>query len=149
MQFSFTATIYKTGINLCVDVPAGITKKMIPEKGYIPVQGKIRDHDFLQTLVPVKGSLYRLYVNGPMLKGSRTKLGDQVKFTIEQDETPRFPPMNESFRKKLIADKLLGSFNALTAGRQKEILRYLGHLKTEDALKRNINKVIAQLKNKS
>ena len=42
MKFSFDAKIYKVGINPCVDVPLHITGKMIPEKGYIPVKGKIK-----------------------------------------------------------------------------------------------------------
>lgn len=42
MKFSFTATIYKVGINPCVDVPLRITTKMTATKGYIPVKGKLK-----------------------------------------------------------------------------------------------------------
>lgn len=149
MKFSFEANIYKVGINPCVDVPLHITKKMTPSKGYIPVKGKIKNHPFNQTLVTVKNAEYRLYVNGPMLKGSGTKLGDTVKFIIEQDHEPKIIPMPEEFKRKLDQHKLLTAFNALTAGRQKEILRYLNFLKTEEALMRNIDKVIVSLKKKN
>jgi len=40
------------------------------------------------------------------------------------------------------------AFKKLTPYRQKEIVRYLGSLKTEEALQRNIEKVIASLKEK-
>lgn len=148
MKFSFEATLYKAGINPCVDVPLNITKKMNATKSYIPVKGKINSHYFQQTLVPVKNAAYRLYVNGPMMKGSGSKMGDKVKFTIEQDFEPKQVPLPKQFKKKLDENALLAAFLNLTAGRQKEILRYLNFLKTEEALIRNIDKVIGQLKKK-
>lgn len=46
---TFSAKIYKTGINPCVDVPK-LVSKALGEKGYIPVKGKS----------------YRFYINGQM-----------------------------------------------------------------------------------
>jgi hypothetical protein len=43
MPFSFTATIYKVGINPCVPVPQRITDKMLPTKGYIPIKERSMD----------------------------------------------------------------------------------------------------------
>ncbi len=149
MKFSFEANIYLVGINPCVDVPLHITGKMTPVKGYIPVKGKINGHSFHQTLVTVKHAEYRLYVNGPMLKGANTKVGDKVKFIIEQDFEPKTVPMPRRFKRKLDAAGLTAEFKKLTAGRQKEILKYLNFLKTEEALNRNIDKVIDQLKKKN
>jgi hypothetical protein len=148
MKLSFTATIYKVGINLCVAVPQRITSKMKAEKGYIPVKGKIKGFGFLQTLVPVKNAEYRMFVNGIMLKGSGTKLGDTVQFVIEQDTTPRTAAsikMPAAFKRQLTAHQLTKQFTQLTPYRQKEILKYFSFLKTEEALFRNINKVIKQL----
>jgi len=84
MKFSFTATINITGINPYVDVPERITTTMVATKGYISIKGTINKHSFTQTLVPVKNKPYRLFVNGPMLKGSTTKLGDIVKFILNR-----------------------------------------------------------------
>lgn len=152
MNFSFAAKIYKVGINLCVKVPFTITKHMTQTKGYIPVKGTINGYSFTQTLVPIKNEQYRLYVNGPMLKGSQTKNGDTVNFIIEQDFIPRTPetlPMPLLFKKALTKNKLLSVFKQLTPHRQKEILKYLNYLKTEEALIRNIEKVIVRLKKKT
>lgn len=149
MRFSFEAKIYKVGINPCVDVPFSVTKKMIVSKGYIPIKGKIKNHPFQQTLVTVKNAEYRLYVNGPMLKGSKTKLGESVKFTIEQDFEPKMISMPKELKAKLDQHKLMAAFNALTPGRQKELLKYLNFLKIEESLKRNIDKVIHQLEKKN
>jgi hypothetical protein len=149
MKFSFTAKIYITGINPCVDVPLRITEKMPAVKGYIPIKGKINKHAFIQTLVPVKNAEYRLHVNGPMLKGAKAELGDTVKFTIEQNFNPPSAEniaMPKDFEKQLVSNKLLAAFKALTPSRRKEILRYLNNLRTKEALGRNIEKIIRQLK---
>src|SRR5436190_19373587 len=105
MKFSFEATIYKVGINPCVDVPLSITARMEASKEYIPIKGSIGSHSFRQTLVPVKNTAYRLYVNGPMLKGSGSKLNDIAKFNIEQDLGPEIIPMPGQFKKALAGNK--------------------------------------------
>ncbi len=92
---------------------------MVATKGYIPIKGKINKHSFIQTLVPVKNKPYRLFVNGPMLKGSDTKLGDIVKFIIEQDLAKREEPFSPVFKKALTANGLLPLFNELTPARKK------------------------------
>jgi hypothetical protein len=151
MRFSFEAKIYKVGINACVKVPISITSKMTPVKGYVPVKGKINHYAFTQTLVPVKNAPYRLFVNLIMLKGSSTAIGDTVKFSIEQNFKPwqESIRMSKKFKETLVENNLLKVFNNQIPSRQKEILRYLNHLKTEEALTRNVEKVIRELKKKS
>ena len=150
MKFAFKAKIYIVGINSCVKVPLRITAKLKATKGYIPVKGKIEDHFFQQTLCPVKNEGYRLYVNGPMLKGADVKVGQTVNFIIEQDTLERNKniPMSKEFKKKLEEHKLLSMFQQLSPSRQKEINRYLNNLKTEEALTKNIDKMIKVLKGK-
>lgn len=150
MKFQFKAKIYKVGINPCVKVPFRITDKMVPEKGYIPVKGKIANHPFHQTLCPVKGQEFRLYVNGPMLTGANARVGEIHRFTLEQDldEKSRQSPMHAALRKELAKHNLTRAFKQLTPYRQNEILKYLNSLKTEESLDRNIRKVITQLQNK-
>lgn len=152
MKFTFKAKIYKVGINPCVKVPLAITDKMETVRGYIPVRGKINDHAFQQTLVSVKNEEFRLYVNGPMLKGSGTSLGDTVTFRIEQDPTPRTVksyPMPAALKKRLLTAKLMAEFKALKPYKQKEILKYLDYLKTEEARERNMDKVVRELGQKN
>ena len=150
MKLSFKAKIYKVGINPCVKVPLRITDKLIPTKGYISVKGKIENHFFQQTLCPVKGEGYRLYVNGTMLQGAGVKMGQIVHFIIEQDSLERNKnhPMPGAFKNKLEEHGLLQMFQQLSPSRQKEINRYLNNLKTEESLGRNINKMINVFKGK-
>lgn len=147
MKFSYKAKIYKVGINLCVDVPRRITAQMTPNRGYIPVKGRIKEYHFEQTLVPVKNSPYRLYVNGLMLKGSGARLGDSMTFSIEQTAAKRKDTlMPEDLKRKLGETNLMAAFAKLIPSRQKEILRYLNYLKTPEAKARNIDKLLSLLK---
>jgi len=150
MKFSFKARIYKVGINPCVKVPWRITDKLTATKGYIPIKGTIGKHFFQQTLCPVKNQGYRLYVNGPMLKGSGLEVADTAHFIIEQDTLERNldHPMPKGFKKQLKEHGLLKIFQQLAPSRQKEINRYLNNLKTEESLTRNINKLINALQGK-
>jgi hypothetical protein len=151
MKHKFSAKIYKVGINPCVKVPYAITDKMKPVKGYIPVRGKIHKYSFTQTLVPVKNSNYRLYVNSPMLKGGEVKVGDVAAFVIEQYVRGRREvyPMNPVLRKALVKEGFKKEFKALTEARKKDILKYLNSLKPAgEAIQKNVAKVIRSLKNK-
>lgn len=148
MAQSFKAKIYKVGINPCVKVPVRITNSMQAIKGFIYVRGTINKQPFQQTLVPIKGQGYRLYVNGLMLKSADVSVGDSVTFTLEQEDAPTKYDytMPVLFKKRLSAEKLTDAFKSLTASRQKEILKYFNFIKTEETLQKNIEKVIRQLK---
>lgn len=148
MIHSFKATIYKAGINPCVDVPKRITDNMLPIKGYIPVKGQIKNYSFRQTLVPVRNAEYRLFIKGTMLKGADAKVTETIKVAIEQDFEPRKIPMPHLLKQKLVEHNLYIKFKRLAPSKQKEILNYLNYLKTEEALFRNIDKVIDRLKKK-
>lgn len=151
MKFTFKAKIYKVGINLCVKVPLRITKTMEATKGYIRVKGTIEGFKFHQTLVPVKDNPYRLFVNGSMLKDSNMRNGKTATFELEQDHSTLPRPdsaMTKEFRTQLTKANVLEAFKQLTLYRQKEIIRYLYYLKSDESKNRNMKKVIGQLKTK-
>jgi hypothetical protein len=150
MKGRFKAKIYKVGINACVDVPVRIIQKMIPEKGYIKVKGLINDFDFTKTLVPVKNGPYRLFVNLAMLKGAKTAVGNFAKFYIEQNNKKMIKdyPVPSLLLRQLSKNNLKENFNSLTPSRRKDILKYLSYIKTEETLKKNIDKLIKKLGNK-
>ncbi len=150
MKYHFEAKIYKIGINWAVDVPTDITAKLKPEKGYIRIKGQINDFDFIQTLVPVKNSLYRLFVNLIMMKGGKTALGEVASFSIEQNEVElvKMYVMPKTLSAILEKEKLVDHFNSLSEARKKDILKYLSFIKTEETMIKNINKLIEQLKSK-
>jgi hypothetical protein len=128
-------------------VPRKITAKMVATRGYIPVKGAIQSHPFTQTLVPVKGKGYRLYVNGPMMKGANVRVGQLASFEIEQNKLKkRDIPTNGMLKRKLAEHGVESAFKNLSPSRQNEINKYLNYLKSEESIIRNIDKVIKGLK---
>ncbi len=150
MTYSFSEKIYKTGINWAVDVPLEISQKLIAEKGYIRIKGLINNFEFSTTLVPVKNAPHRLFVNGMMMKGGKTALGEVASFIISQNNEKQIHeyPLPKALEDQLKKHKLLKTFEKLTPHRKKEIIRYLSFIKTEETMSRNIEKIVHQLKNK-
>lgn len=145
----FSAEIYKIGINPVVDPPDdvlnAIFEQAAKDKGPIPIRGVLNGAPFIQTLVRYAGA-WRLYINGPMLKDSGLAVGDIARVEIEFDARPREVPMppklQAAFRNSVAARK---AFEILPPSRQKEILRYIGSLKSADSIERNVARVISQL----
>jgi len=151
LKHQFKATIYKTGINFCVDVPAEITAALTAIKGYIRIKGTINGFAFTKFLVPVKGGPYRLFVNMATLKGAKTKVGETADFIIEQEaeDLEKEYPMPDRLAVLLREKNLQDAFNTLTYHRRKDILRYLNNIKTPHTLEKNINKIVLQLEGKT
>lgn len=150
MKHSFKAKIYSVGINWCVDVPRRITKQLTAERGHIKIKGQINGFTFTKTLMPVKSSPYRLFVNQAMMKGGGTALGKTAAFKIEQNP-------NKAIKKyaapkllieQLNKNKLTSDFNNLTPSRKKDILKYLSYIKTTETLSKNVDKLVKQLRDK-
>ena len=82
-----------------------------------------------------------------MLKAARIGVGDIAEVEIDFDKKPRDVPMPSRFAEALKNDEIAKSqFEKLSPSRQKEILRYLGFLKTDDSLIRNVERVICHLR---
>lgn len=149
----FKATLEKIGINPFVFVPEEILGKIFEQagkaKGHIPVWGKVNGEDYKQTLLRFKGA-WRLYINTSMLKNSPQRIGEMLNITIQFDPVDRiFTPdnklmeaLNENPAAKLV-------FENLTPSKQKEIIRYISFLKSEESIKRNVEKTIGFLLGKN
>ena len=85
-----------------------------------------------------------------MLKGSKVKIGDTVRLDIEFDPKSRtipiHPKLQEALKKNMQAMKV---FKSLSPSRQKEIIRYIGCLKTEVSVERNVKRAIGFLTGKT
>ena len=146
---SFSRRIIKLGINPCVDVPHTIMLELFRQagrsKGPIPVGGKLNGMRFKQTAVRYRGR-WRLYLNAPMRLDAGIDVGDIAHVSMKFDPQPRKVPMNPKLGRALARNKQAKkAFTNLTPSRQKEILRYLNSMKTEESAERNVKKVIRQL----
>ncbi len=146
-EYSFKGAIYKTGINFCVDVPDSITSKLVAVKGFIKIKGTVNRFPFKKSLVPIKNGLYRLFINIPTLKGGQTKVGETANFVIEQnvENDKKEYRMPDLLKSQLEQRNVLINFNDLSNARKNDILKYLSYVKTEETMRRNIQKIITQL----
>jgi len=146
--YTFNASIYKTGINFAVDVPAEVTSALAVGKGYIRIKGTVNGIPFTKSLVPVKDGPYRLFINTITIKGIRNMIGEIAEFVIEQDTTnpEQEFPLPPLLMQQLEQHHLLDDFNALPFYRRKEILRYLANIKTAETLEKTVKKVIGQMR---
>ena len=146
---SFSTKILKLGINPCVNVPNNVLNELFRQagktKGPIPVRGKLNGKKFKQTVVKYQGA-WRLYLNTQMRREAGIDVDDEAKVEIEFDPEPRIVPMHPKLARALAKNKKAKvAFEKLSPSHQKEILRYLGFLKTEESVVRNIHRVIEHL----
>ncbi len=143
---SFSAMIEIIDINPYVEVPQGILHSLQihaqKEKGPIPVKGTLQGKSYIQTVVKFRG-LWRLYLNAPMLKTALVEVGDEVTIEIEYDSEPRTVIPPKQFTDLLLQNKKAKeTFYSLPPYKQKEFARYLNNLKSEEAVNRNIEKIM-------
>ncbi len=151
MKF-FSAKIHIIGINPYVLLPQIVLKyifrKSGKNKGAIPVELKIADKNFIQNLVKYSGK-WRLYLNGPMRKAAGKNVGDDIDIQIDFDPKPRTTPMHSKLKKAFKENpNAKKAFEKLSPSRQKEILRYINFLKSEESVDGNIKRAISYLAGK-
>jgi Domain of unknown function (DUF1905)/Bacteriocin-protection, YdeI or OmpD-Associated len=142
----FTATIKIIGVNPYVLLPVKILKNIFLQSGKnkspIPVKGTVDGHVYKQTLVRYSGK-WRLYINGPMLKAAEKNVGNVIEVSIMFDAEERMVAMHPKLKTALNKNKdAVTVFNTLPPSRQKEIVRYISHLKLEEAVERNVEKAV-------
>jgi uncharacterized protein YdeI (YjbR/CyaY-like superfamily) len=142
----FNASLDIIGINPFVFVPQqilnAIFKQAGKDKGHIPVTGTVNNKAYKQTLVKFQGE-WRLYINTLMLKDSPKRIGETLKLSITFDPSDRtikpHPLLTKALKANPEAQKV---FEKLPPSRQKEIVRYISFLKTEESITRNIARTI-------
>ena len=139
---SFKAVIDIIGVNPFVFLPEEVLNAIFiqakKDKEPIQVSGLIEGHRYIQTLVKFSGA-WRLYINIPMLKASKKKVGEMVNIQIEFDPIERVIPMHPKLQKALEENiKARQVFESLSPSRKKEIVRYISFLKSEISVDRNI-----------
>jgi hypothetical protein len=145
-SYSFDATIEIIGINPYVRIPeivlTGIFSQAGKNKGHIPVAGTVNHLPYQQTLLKYSG-IWRLYINTLMLENSPKRIGETIKVTIEFDPSDRtikpHPKLIEALKSNSEAKS---KFDSLIPSMQKEIVRYISSLKTEESRNRNIERAI-------
>jgi hypothetical protein len=143
---SFTDKIKTIGVNPYVVPPPTVMKSLFKaagkDKGAIPVKGTLNGKAFIQTVVKYSGK-WRLYLNGPMRKAAGIDVGDTAQIKIEFDPEERKIDMHPKLKTALEKNKTAHSvFQELSPSRQKEIIRYISFLKSDETIEKNIKRSI-------
>ena len=114
----------------------------------VRINGKPRSAWRINMMPRGDGGFY-LYLHGQMRKASRTKVGDRVTVEIAFDDEYQGGPLHSmppSFKAALQhKPRAKATWEALAPSRQKEILRYLAGLKSDEAKARNIERALRVL----
>ena len=132
--------------NPFVFVPSKILNEVFQQanknKGAIPIRGTINKKKYQQTLLKYSGE-WRLYVNMKMLKNSPKRIGEIIEVEIEFDPSDRTIKPHPKLTKALTDNiKAKAVFENLSPSKQKEIIRYISNLKTENSIDKNVTRVI-------
>jgi hypothetical protein len=149
----FSAIIEIIGANPFVFLPERVLSAVLraagKDKGPIRVRGTINGDPYRQTLLRYMGA-WRLYINGFMLKHSPKRIGEKIVVEIEFDPEDKkiepHPKLVEALRKNRTAAE---AWDRLTPSRRWEIVRYIGSLKQEESIDRNIARAIRHLNGKA
>ena len=149
----FIAKLEIIGINPFVFIPDEILNEIFEQSGKnkspIPVKGFVNGQKFRQNLMKYLGE-WRLYINLTMLKNSPKRIGELIEISVKFDEAQRIltihPDLDQAINESAVA---LMNFENLIPSRRNELNRYINNLKTEAAIKKNIEKIINHLEGKT
>ncbi|HMX41928.1 MAG TPA: YdeI/OmpD-associated family protein [Saprospiraceae bacterium] len=142
----FEAPLDIIGINPFVTLPDEVLRHLSGQagrdRGPIPVCGSVNGLPYRQTLVRYAGQ-WRLYINMGMLKDSPRRIGEVLRISVGYDPDLRVLMPPPAFMQALSAEpEAQAVFEGLPPSRQQEIVRYLCRLKSQESLRRNIERAI-------
>jgi hypothetical protein len=150
----FRARIQIRGINPYVLISVARARKIKAAwRRPLPVLVRINGHPkkapWRINMMPAGDGDFYLYLAGVVRSASATKVGDIVRVEIEFDAAYRGGPVGPIpawFRIPLHRNAAAkAAWNRLTPSRQKEIVRYLNALKSDEARQRNVERALRVL----
>jgi hypothetical protein len=104
-------------------------------------------------LTPSGDGSFRLYLHGATRKTANIGVGDKVRIGIEVDNdyySNPAHPMPQWFQAALDTDSVINdNWLRLSPSQRKEVVRYLGSLKSQDARERNPQRALRVLRGES
>lgn len=132
------------GVNPYLEVPATLVARLAPKRGGpIPVRFRVNGGPVRRLCVmPARGGAAYLYLNGEVRRAARVDVGDTVVVEMSIDREyrggPAHPMPRELLRYLSGHPAAQAAWNALVPSLQKEVVRYLAHLRGEAARERNV-----------
>lgn len=144
LEAGFTLELEIIDGNPYVLLPLVVLHELFQEagrsKGPIPVRGTINGDPYQQTLVKFRGA-WRLYVNMKMLDDSPRRIGEAIDVTVGHDPSDRGIEPHPKLVAMLDANlEARETFDNMAPSRQKEIVRYISDLKSDESIDRNVGR---------
>jgi len=156
MVLRFTALVQIRGINPFVAVTATQAARLQAGwRGPMPVVVRVNgmpEEGWRINMMPDGSGGFLLYLHEIVRRASGTAVGDHVKVSVAFDKAYRpgpihpLPPLLKKALRAGSPEKK--NWDQMTPSRQKEVTRYLASLKSEEALARNIEKILKMLRAK-
>jgi hypothetical protein len=142
------------GVNPYVDVSAERVTTLRPGwRKPLPVLVRLNggpETPWRTNLIPTGGGSFRLYLHGAMRTTADVEVGDEVRIGLEVDNAYHSDPAHSMpawFQVELEADsKSNVNWLKLSPSQRKEVVRYLGALKSEEARERNLRRALSVLR---
>jgi hypothetical protein len=153
-RVDLTGRVLIVGVNPYVDVSAERVTMLRPAwRKPLPVLVRINGgpkKPWRTNLIPTGGGPFRLYLHGAMRATADIEVGDEVRIGLEVDTAYHTNPahsMPQWFQAALDADsKINENWLRLSPSQRKEVVRYLGALKSEEARERNLQRALSVLR---
>jgi len=150
---TFSARIKLKGINPYVLVSAARARRIRADwKKPMPVRVQVNGQPepaWPINIMPAGDGSFFLYLDGIVRKASGTGVGDTVEVSIAFDAHYRSGPQHDmlpAFASGLDENAAARDrWESLSASLQKEVLRYLANLKSDEARQRNVERAIRVL----
>ena len=144
-QHRFVATLYKLGINRCVDVPEEVSRAL-GRRAYIAVVASAQGLITRTTLMPAGNGRHRLFVDGKIRKKLGVAAGSLVGIVLRRDTKPNEISVPEDVAAAL--RKTHGArraFESITPALRREFLRWVLKAKHSETRAKRIEKAISIL----
>jgi len=149
---SFSATLYKIGINRCVDVPEEISRALGRERS-VTVVATVNGCSIRTTLLPGSGGAHRLFINSELRRAAGADAGDRVWIALRRDRAPREIAVPSDLAEALRrAPQARRAFAQITPALRREFLRWVLAARSPETrarrIARGLKNLIARTRNK-
>jgi hypothetical protein len=135
---AFSATLYKIGINRCVDVPGEIAIAL-GRGGSIPVVATANGRSVNTTLLPGSGGAHRLFINSELRCAAGADSGQRIWIALRRDRLSREMSIPSDVAAALRRSaKAKQAFAQITPALRREFLRWVTAARAPETRARRI-----------
>lgn len=145
---AFSATLYKIGMNYCVDIPESVTASW--KDRHVPVKLVVQGLLGTTTALRRKDGGYRVFVNVSLRELSDLEAGSKVNVRVEPTSELSEPEIPEDLERALARRKTNRSaWTALTLRQRRDFVRYLEEAKGTDTRKKRLAQGLETIRRKT